>query len=99
MAERNAEFLLRELRQEDGRLLRTWKQGEAKLDGYLEDYSYLIEGLLELYQTIFDAQWFETAQQMYVLSISRTRRWPIPSRSRERSPLSVIRRLLTHKPC
>jgi uncharacterized protein YyaL (SSP411 family) len=57
VAERNAEFLLRELRQENGRLLRTWKRrpertegaGEAKLNGYLEDYAYLIEGLLELY--------------------------------------------------
>jgi uncharacterized protein YyaL (SSP411 family) len=50
VAERNAESLLRELRQENSRLLRTWKQGEAKLNGYLEDYAYLIEGLLELYQ-------------------------------------------------
>jgi uncharacterized protein YyaL (SSP411 family) len=54
IGERDAEFLLRELRQENGRLLRTWKQGEAKLNGYLEDSSYLIEGLLELYQTTFD---------------------------------------------
>jgi hypothetical protein len=64
VAERNADFLLRELRQENGRLLRTWKAGEAKLNGYLEDYAYLIEGLLELYQTTFDAQWFVAAQQL-----------------------------------
>jgi uncharacterized protein YyaL (SSP411 family) len=64
VAERNAEFLLRELRQENGRLLRSWKDGEAKLNGYLEDYSHLIEGLLELYQTSFDAQWFVVAQQL-----------------------------------
>jgi uncharacterized protein YyaL (SSP411 family) len=72
VAERNAEFLLRELRQGNGRLLRTWKAcpedtegtGEAKLNGYLEDYSYLIEGLLELYQTTFDAQWFVAAQEL-----------------------------------
>jgi len=71
-AERNAEFLLRELRQENGRLLRTWKArperaegaGEAKLNGYLEDYSYLIEGLLELYQTTFDPRWFVAAQEL-----------------------------------
>jgi uncharacterized protein YyaL (SSP411 family) len=72
VAERNAGFLLRELRQEDGRLLRTWKHrpehaegaGEAKLNGYLEDYGYLVEGLLELYQTTFDAQWFVAAQEL-----------------------------------
>jgi uncharacterized protein YyaL (SSP411 family) len=72
VAERNAEFLLRELRQENGRLLRTWKShpelvegaGEAKLNGFLEDYSYLIEGLLELYQTTFEPRWFVAAQEL-----------------------------------
>jgi uncharacterized protein YyaL (SSP411 family) len=72
VAERNADFLLRELRQENGRLLRTWKSnpelsegpGEAKLNGYLEDYSYLIEGLLELYQTTFEPRWFVAAQEL-----------------------------------
>jgi uncharacterized protein YyaL (SSP411 family) len=72
VAQRNAEFLLRELRLENGRLLRTWKAcpegtegtGEAKLNGYLEDYSYLIEGLLELYQTTFDPRWFVAAQEL-----------------------------------
>jgi uncharacterized protein YyaL (SSP411 family) len=72
IAERNADFLLRELRQGNGRLLRTWKAcpegtegpGEAKLNGYLEDYSYLIEGLLELYQTTFDPRWFLAAQEL-----------------------------------
>jgi uncharacterized protein YyaL (SSP411 family) len=38
----------------NGRLLRTWKQGEAKLNGYLEDHVCLIEGLMELYQTPFE---------------------------------------------
>jgi len=42
---------VRELRGEDRRLLRAWKAGEARLNGYLEDYACLIEGLLELYQT------------------------------------------------
>jgi uncharacterized protein YyaL (SSP411 family) len=72
VAERNAEFLLRELRRENGRLLRTWKRrpehaegaGEAKLNGYLEDYSYLIEGLLELYQTTFDPRWYQAAHEL-----------------------------------
>ena len=64
VAERNADFLLRELRQENGRLLRTWKAGQAKLNGYLEDYSYLIEDLLELYQTTFDPRWFLAAEEL-----------------------------------
>ena len=72
VAERNAEFLLREFRQDDGRLLRTWEArpervegaGEARLSGYLEDYAYLVEGLLELYQTTFDPHWLLAAQQL-----------------------------------
>ena len=39
IAEHNAEFLLREMRTPDGRLLRTWKDGQAKLNAYLEDYA------------------------------------------------------------
>jgi uncharacterized protein YyaL (SSP411 family) len=62
--ERNAEFLLRELRREDGRLLRSWKDGESKLNGYLEDYAYVIEGMLELYQTTFEPRWFLAGDEL-----------------------------------
>ena len=64
VAERNAEFLLHGLRREHGHLLRTWKNGEAKLNGYLEDYAYLIEGLLELYQTTFEPRWFVADREL-----------------------------------
>jgi uncharacterized protein YyaL (SSP411 family) len=64
IAERNADFLLHELRHGNGHLLRTWKAGKAKLNGYLEDYTYLIEGLLELYQTTFEPRWFVAAQEL-----------------------------------
>ena len=64
VAEHSAKFLLCELRQENGRLLRTWKQGKAKLDGYLEDYACFIEGLLELHQTTFEPRWFVAAQEL-----------------------------------
>jgi uncharacterized protein YyaL (SSP411 family) len=79
VAQRNAEFLLGELRQKNGRLLRTWKSnpelgegaGEARLNGYLEDYAYLIEGLIELYQTTFDPRWFVAAQELAESMIAR----------------------------
>jgi uncharacterized protein YyaL (SSP411 family) len=64
IAERNAEFLLREMRSPDGRLLRTWKDGRAKLNAYLEDCAAAIEGLIELYQTTFDERWFVAARQL-----------------------------------
>jgi uncharacterized protein YyaL (SSP411 family) len=59
-AARNADFLLANLRR-GGRLLRTHKGGQSKLNGYLEDYAYLIEGLLSLYEASFDLRWFEEA--------------------------------------
>ena len=64
VAERNAEFILRELRGADGRLRRSWKAGDVRHIGYLEDYANLIEGLLALYQTTFDARWFVAAREL-----------------------------------
>ncbi|MFZ0547347.1 MAG: thioredoxin domain-containing protein [Candidatus Promineifilaceae bacterium] len=68
-AVQNAEFLYLTMRTKDGRLLRSWKAGsEAKLNGYLEDYAYLADALLALYQATFDERWFvwasELAEQM-----------------------------------
>jgi uncharacterized protein YyaL (SSP411 family) len=63
-AVRNAEFLLGALKTPEGRLLRTHKDGQSKIDAYLEDYANLIDGLLELYQTTFDERWFIEARQL-----------------------------------
>ena len=63
-AVRCGEFLLREMLTPEGRLLRTYKNGEAKINGYLEDYANLIDGLLELYQTTFEPRWFTTARKL-----------------------------------
>ena len=61
----NAQFLHQTMRRENGRLLRTWKSGsEAKYNGYLEDYAYLADGLLALYQTTFDERWFHWAYEL-----------------------------------
>jgi hypothetical protein len=64
-AVRNANFLLGTMRTSEGRLRRTWKPGHAaKLNGYLEDYAHLSEGLLALYQTTFDADYFVAARDL-----------------------------------
>jgi uncharacterized protein YyaL (SSP411 family) len=62
-AVRNAEFLLSSLKR-DGRLLRTWKNGESKLNGYLEDYAYVCDGLLSLYEATFDERLFADARAL-----------------------------------
>jgi len=64
-AARNAEFLYNTMRTPEGRLLRTWKDGaSAKGNAFLEDYAYLAEGLLALYQTTFDTHWFDWALEL-----------------------------------
>ena len=49
-ATRAADFVLTELRDADGRLLRTHRAGKSHTSGHLEDYAYLSEGLLDLYE-------------------------------------------------
>lgn len=62
VATANASFLLREMAAGENRLWRTHRDGVSKIDGYLEDYANVIDGLLELYQTTFDTRWFVAAQ-------------------------------------
>ena len=52
----NASFLLETMRP-DRRLLRTYRAGQAKLPGFLEDYSFVADGLLALYEATFDQRW------------------------------------------
>jgi uncharacterized protein len=59
-----AAFVLSELRGEDGRLLRSWKAGEAKLNGYLEDHAYMVEALISLYEATFEPRWFAAAREI-----------------------------------
>ncbi len=63
MAVRCADFLLSRLWR-DGKLLRTFKDGQAKLDGVLEDYGDLASGLVALYQATFDFRYLEAAQAL-----------------------------------
>ncbi len=65
VAVQNATFLYNTMRRENGRLYRTWKAGHAaRYNAYLEDYAYLADGLLTLYQATFDTRWFAWAQEL-----------------------------------
>ena len=55
---RSASFVLTELRDADGRLLRSWKDGRGRLDAYLEDHAFLLEALLGLYEATGDPSWY-----------------------------------------
>jgi len=56
----NAEFLVNTMKP-DGRLLRTYRGGQAKLLGYLEDYAFVADGLLALYEATFQQRWLDEA--------------------------------------
>jgi uncharacterized protein YyaL (SSP411 family) len=57
----NADFILGAMRR-DGRLLRTWKAGQARLNGYLEDYALVAAGLIDLYEATFTRRWLDAAR-------------------------------------
>ncbi len=64
VAAQNADFLLTKLRDAKGRLKRSYKDGQAQLNGYLEDYANLAEGLLALYETTFEEKYFVAARDL-----------------------------------
>jgi uncharacterized protein len=65
-----AEFVLGSLR-EEGRLLRTYKDSEARLNAYLEDHAFLLEALLTLYESTFEQRWFDEARALAETTIAR----------------------------
>ena len=70
-ATRAADFVLGQMRDSGGRLLRTWKDGQGKLNAYLEDHAYLLEALLTLYESTFEPRWFAAARELADTMIER----------------------------
>ncbi|HET8821532.1 MAG TPA: thioredoxin domain-containing protein [Thermoleophilaceae bacterium] len=66
-----AGFVLRELRNSHGRLLRTWKAGTGRLNAYLEDHAFLLEALVSLYEATFEPRWFAEARGLADTMIER----------------------------
>lgn len=58
-----AQFVLSKM-VEDGRLLRTYRAGSARLPAYLDDYAFFTAGLLDLYEATGDRQWLDHAKQL-----------------------------------
>jgi uncharacterized protein YyaL (SSP411 family) len=59
-----AEFVLHDLRDAGGRLLRTYNRGRAKQPAFLEDHAFLLEAMLDLYEATFDPRWFGEAERL-----------------------------------
>ncbi|CAN5803590.1 thioredoxin domain-containing protein [soil metagenome] len=71
VARRAADLLLTRVRDESGRLHRSWKDGRALHAGVLEDYAHLADGLLALYQATFDERWFVAARELIDVALER----------------------------
>ena len=69
-AKKNAAFVLASL-QRDGVLLRSWKDGDARVTGFLEDYALFIDGLLALYCATLEPRWLDEALRLTDRMIER----------------------------
>src|SRR5919112_1353811 len=69
VAESNAEFVLEHL-QREGRLLRSWKNGDARIGGFLEDYAFFVDGLLALYRATLDVRWLDEAMRLVQVMVA-----------------------------
>jgi uncharacterized protein YyaL (SSP411 family) len=58
-----ADFILTTM-QRDGRLLRSYRAGQAHLMGYVDDYAFFIEGLLGLYEITGELRWLTEAERL-----------------------------------
>lgn len=61
VAKRAVDFILTNMRREDGRLLARYRDGEAAIPGYLDDYAFLVWGLIELYEATFELSYLQEA--------------------------------------
>jgi uncharacterized protein YyaL (SSP411 family) len=60
-AEQAVDFIIKHLRRDDGRLMARYRHGETAHLGYVDDYAFLVWGLLELYETTFKEQYLSLA--------------------------------------
>lgn len=63
-AKQHANFLEQKLLQKNGRLYRHYTKGKAAIDGFLDDYAFLIRALIDLYQVTFDEDYLKLANQL-----------------------------------
>jgi len=63
-AEQAAKFVLENLQKEDGRLYRTYGEGEAKLNAYVSDYAFLVDGLLSLHEATDNEEYLTAAKKL-----------------------------------
>ena len=71
VAERAAEFILGNMQADDGSLLRTWRDGRAKVPAFLEDYAMLVRGLIALHRATGERRWLDECRNLVLQSEER----------------------------
>jgi len=69
-ARRAADFVLTRMRGERG-LLRTHRAGQSRLNAYLDDYAFMMMGLVDLYESSFETKWLDEAAALAREAIAR----------------------------
>jgi len=64
----NANFLKQKVLNGDGRLLHSYKNNQAKITGFLEDYAFVIEAFTALFEATGQKEWFDIAQQLTAIT-------------------------------
>jgi uncharacterized protein len=63
-AEKNASFILSNLKKPDGGLFHNYKNGKSTINGFLEDYAFVIDAFISFYQATFDLVWLTNAKDL-----------------------------------
>jgi len=64
-----ADFILENVQADDERLHRNFKSGNASINGFLDDYSFLIDSFISIYQATFDEKWLIEAEELMKYSL------------------------------
>lgn len=64
LALKNADFLIQKMLRSDGSLFRSYRNGKAEIDGFLDDYAFLSQAFIELYQATFNENWLQEAKSL-----------------------------------
>lgn len=70
-AAKAAAFILNNMRTDEGRLIHRWREGEAKVGGFLDDYAFFTWGLIELYEATFMPGYLKTAVELNKVMIEK----------------------------
>jgi uncharacterized protein YyaL (SSP411 family) len=62
-AEKAAHFILQEMKQ-DSQLMRVFSKGKCRVKGYSEDYAFLVQALIDLYEATFEIDWLREADEL-----------------------------------